>query len=206
MTIRKFRTHCVKHHRLYSLLFLASTTLLITACSTAWVSDASSIIALLGPAIEAATGILTAFGLGLSPDVLAAFQKWAAEAQAALTNVVGPLITQYTTASATAQPGILGDISTALSVISSNLATILPTIKVTNPTRQNQIYAIVMSIANEITALIGLVPALQGKITSGEELEALITKLDYKHPKQFKKLFNERVADLGPEASKFQLK
>jgi hypothetical protein len=170
--------------------------ILFAGCTTAWTSEASSIISLLIPAIQAALGILAAFGVGLSPAVMTAVNTWGQEAQAALAQVK-TLIDQYNTAEATAKPGILTEIQNALSVISSNLATILPTIHVTDPTTQAKILSVVQAIADEVSALIGLVPAIQGKVTSHDELKSLMAAL--KSPKEFKEDFNSKTAEFGKE-------
>src|ERR1700756_5242951 len=119
------------------LLFIAFSA---TACTTAWTQEAVSIINLLVPAIEAALGILAAFGVakGLSPKVMDDVRKWAGEATSDLQTVIKPLIEQYNSAEASARPGILNDIQAALGVISSNLSSLLPAIHVTDAqTQQN---------------------------------------------------------------------
>jgi hypothetical protein len=180
------------------LLFLC---LFSTACTTAWTSEAESIISLLVPAIEAALGILGAFGLaaGLSSTVMDDVRKWAAQATSDLQTVIKPLIDSYNTAVASAQPGILNEIEAALNVILDNYSKILPAIHVTNPKTQDEIEAVVQAIANEITALIALVPVFQGKITSSEELKRLVEHSGYKHPKQFRQDFNQKAGVFGPQ-------
>jgi hypothetical protein len=198
------RKHCVKYHKLYTSLFVISTIATLTGCTTAWTTEAGSIIALLTQALPALLGILSAFGVGVAPAVTAALTTWATTSGAALRNVVTPLIAAYNTATADARAGILEEISAALADISTGLANIMPTIKVTDLAVQHQINNIVQEVANEINGLIGLVPALQGKIASADEMLLLISKV--KTPQHFKKDFNTRVAALGPKAVQFQLK
>lgn len=191
------RSFIVKYRKLWFMLFLFSFCFYLAGCSTAWTSEASTIIALLGPAIQAALGILTAFGLGLAPNVMTEFQSWATQTQNALTNVIKPLIDQYNAAEAGAKPGILAEIQAALSVISGGLGKILPTIHVTDPGTQQRITAVITAIADEISALIGLVPALQGNVSTHAELKALMNKL--KGPDEFKADFNSKTASFGSE-------
>jgi len=167
---------------------------LMCGCSTAWTQEASNIIALLVPAIQSALAILAAFGLGISPSVLTAVNKWATDAESGLAQVKS-LIEQYNAAEATAQPGILTEIQTLLGVISSNLAAILPTIQVTDPSTQAKILAVIEAISSEISALLNLVPAIQGQVTSTEELKALMGAL--KSPKQFKEAYNKAAGVFG---------
>jgi hypothetical protein len=195
--LRMLRTHCQKHHKLYTTLFLLALTVQIAACTASWVSEAVNIINLIVPAIEAALGILTAFGMGLSPSVLTSVQAWATDATNSLVNVVTPLINQYNTAEATAKPGILTEIQTALNVIVGNLKSILPAIKVTDPATQAKITAVVGAIADELTALVNLVPAIQGTVTSHAELKALVGAL--KSPGEFKADFNAKAGAFGPQ-------
>ena len=179
------------------LCFLISTLSLLmfaAGCVTTWVGEATSIIQLLVPAISAALGILAAFGVGISPTVMAAVQSWANQATTALQTVAG-LIDQYSTAEASAQPGILNEIQTALSTVVSNLTTILPELHVNDPSTQAKILAIIEAIQAEMSALINVIPAIQGKVTSHEEMKALVAAV--KGPKEFKAEFNTMVTEFG---------
>ena len=189
ITIKPYARVCLA---LLTIIFV----LQLAACSTVWTSEASSIISLLVPAIEAALGILAAFGVGISPAALSAVASWGQQAQAALAQVK-TLIDQYNAAEASAQPGILTEIQTALSVITSGLATLLPTLHVDNPTTQQKITDVFDAIAGEVSALIALVPALQGNATSHDELKALIAQV--KSPKEFKADFNAKAGMFGDQ-------
>lgn len=171
----------------------------LAGCATNWVSEASNIINLLVPAIQAALAILAAFGIakGLSPDVMAAVNKWANEATNSLTNVVKPLIEEYSSAVDSAKPGILEEIKAALDVTVKELGLILPTIHVNDPETQAKIMAVVQAIELEMTALLNLVPAVQGKVTEHHELKALMHAL--KSPKEFREDFNHKAGEFGEE-------
>lgn len=172
--------------------------LMTAACSTAWTTEATNIIVLLVPAIQAALAILAGFGVGLPATVMTAVNTWAAEAQKDLSIVRG-LIEQYNSAAANAQPGILVEIENLLGVISSNLAAILPQIHVADATVEARILAVIQAIAGEISALLTLIPAVQGKVTSAAELKALVEKSGFKDPKHFKKDFNTAAGYFGKQ-------
>ncbi len=184
-----------------SRFFLAFTVLwcmcvFLAGCTTAWTTQASAIIQLLVPAITTALSILTAFGAGVTPAVLGSVQTWGQEATAGLQTVAG-LIDSYNAASATAQPGILSEIQTALTVITTNLKAILPQIHVTDPSTQAKIMAVITAVSDEMVSLINLVPALKGEVTSHDELKALVAAV--KSPKEFRSDFNQKAGVFGPE-------
>ena len=166
------------------------------ACTGAWTGEAINIIQLLVPSITSILSILSAFGVGIPATAMTAIQGWATEATTGLQTVAG-LIQQYNTAEATAKPGLLTEIQTTLHVISSNLAAILPEIHVTDPKTEAKITAIIGLVANEIAALINLVPAIQGTVTSHAELKALMAQL--KTAKEYRNDFNAAVESFGKE-------
>jgi hypothetical protein len=177
--------------------------IILSGCSTAWTQEASNIISLLLPSITSILGILSAFGVGISPSVMTAITQWSTDAQSGL-QTVATLITQYESALPADQPGILTEIQTALSTITKNLATILPEIKVTNAETQAKILAVINAVQSELVALTNLVPALQGKVTAHDDLKAMVAEL--KTAKEYKNDFNGKVKALGPDASRFTLK
>lgn len=167
-----------------------------TGCATAWTGEAINIITLLGPAITSALAILAAFGGGVSPAALKAIQSWSTQAVSGLQEVKD-LIDQYSAADTTAKPGLLTEIQTALKVIVDNLTAILPTIHVDNPQTQAKILAVIEAVQAELVALVNVVPALQGNVTSHNELKAIMAQL--KTPQEFKNDFNAKVAEFGKE-------
>lgn len=184
--------------RFFAIVTVLWMLLFLMGCTTSWVSEATSIINLLVPAITSVLSILTAFGIptGLTTTALASIQSWANQATAGLQTVAN-LIQQYNTAEASAQPGILTEIQTALSVITQNLATILPEIHVTDPATQAKIMAVVEAVQSEMQALINLVPALKGEVTSHDELKALVAAVQ--SPKEFRATFNAAAEQFGKE-------
>ncbi len=179
-------------------LFTIAWLLLVfaTACTTAWTSEASSIISLLVPALSSLAAILSAFGVGLSPQVVTSVNSWAAQSQAALATVKD-LIAQYDAATADAKPGILSSIKAALDAVVGNLQIILPELHVANAQTQAKITAILQLVEGEMVALINLVPALNGQVTSHHELKSLMAAL--KSPQEFKQEFNSQIAEFGDQ-------
>jgi hypothetical protein len=189
----------------FLLTALAIDAIIFTiGCSASWTQEASSILALLGPAISSALEILAAFGLGISPAVAQGIASWGADAQTALTQVAS-LITQYNTAEASAQPGILGSIQTLLTTVSDNLAALLPTIKITDPKTQAKVMAVFTAVQAEIAALASLIPSIQTASAMAEHTDALLAvataakHFKVKSAKQFHESFNKLAADVDPK-------
>jgi hypothetical protein len=180
-----------------ALLFLA-------ACDASWVSEAQSILTLLGPAISAVLEILSAFGMGLSPAVAADFTSWEQQAQVGLSQV-GTLISQYNAAEASAKPGILSEIQTLIQTISNNLNTILPTLHVEDAGTQAKITAVFTAILAELQGLAALIPAVQVASAMEDQTAALeymagaAKKAGLKSAKQFADDFNRKAGAFGKQ-------
>jgi hypothetical protein len=172
---------------------------LMAGCGN-WESQASSILTMIGPAIQAAIAILAAFGVGVSPDVMTAFGKWSTEAQAALAQLK-TLIDQYSAALATAKPGILAQIESVLATTTGNLSSLLTTLHVTDPATQQKIAAVFAAIAGMLAAVGALIPVLQGKVEDPKE-EARLYVAYKTTTKAFKATFDSAVDALGPDATK----
>jgi hypothetical protein len=189
------RSFVVRYRKLWFSLFVLVSALHLIACSTAWTGEASNIIAMLVPAIEAALGILAAFGVGLSATARQQVQSWATQATAAL-GQVKTLIDEYNTAEAGAKPGLLTEIQTALSVVSSNLSELLPTLHITDKAAEQKIADVFAAIAGELSALVDLIPVIQGTVTSHAEVKRLVVNL--KTHEEFKAYFNQLAGSFGP--------
>ena len=182
------------------LIFAALDMLLMTTGCSNWESQASSIITLLGPALQALVAILAAFGEGVSPTVMTAFNNWAQQAQTALINIK-ELIASYQTAAATAQPGILNEIEAGLAALTSNLGPILTSLHITDPNSQAKFTAGVEAVTAFLAALGALIPAVSTATTMDAE-RALAAKAT-ESTKQFKTDFNSAVGYFGKQ---YQLK
>lgn len=182
----------------WCLLGMFLTLMLFTvACSTAWTTQAIQIVDLLVPAIQSALAILALTGVKLAPDALSAVQKWGNESTYALQNVIKPLIDQYSTAVASAQPGILAEIETAVSTITNNLQTILPTLHVEDAATQEKITAVVDAVASELTALTELIPVLKGQHSDLKRVKELVAKA--LSPEEFRESYNSAAGEFGDQ-------
>jgi len=182
--------------RLLALNVIVLCILLTTGCNASWTAQAISIVAMLEPAILSALGIVTAFGVGVTPATLTAVQKWGAEAQTDLREVAN-LINSYNSADATEQPGILGRIQNILETITDNLNTILPDLHIADPVTQGRIFAVIGAIDSEIIALEKLVPILQGKTTTHAQLRVAVHAV--KSADEFEKEFNVIAGSFGDQ-------
>jgi hypothetical protein len=197
--MRTFRRIC---------LLIIAVNLLVFAigCSAAWISEASSIVSTLIPAAAALLALLGTLGLG--PAVLTAFTAWNTKATTSL-NIVGQLVQDYNKAEATAQPGILGQIDSAITAVLNELSPLLPTLNIKDSKTQATITGLFTDWAEELEALLNLIPVIKGSltpvpadaVTSHEEVMKRLNKL--KSAKQFKHDFNAKVATVD---KKFQVK
>lgn len=169
--------------------------LMLAGCGN-WESQASTIITLLSPALQALVAILAAFGAGVSENVVTQFNSWAQQAQTALINIKA-LIASYQTAAADAQPGILNEIEAGLSAVTSNLGPILASLHITDPQSQAKFTAAVAAVTAFLTALGALIPAVSSATTveAERELAAKATESS----KTFKSDFNGAVSYFGKQ-------
>jgi hypothetical protein len=180
--------------KLIAIFAVMDLCLVMAGCGD-WESQASSIITLLGPALQALVAILAAFGAGVSSSVMTQFNSWAAQSQSALVTIKG-LIAQYQTASAEAQPGILSSIQVAVQTVIDNLATILPELHITDPNSQAKVIAALSAVSAFLASLAALIPAVASAAADDEfKLGAKVTE----SKKQFKKDFNAAVGFFGKQ-------
>jgi hypothetical protein len=183
--------------RWLTLYLLLNGLLFLTGCATGWVTEASNIISALTPAIQAALLILASVGAALPAGALDSVQNWGQQATQDLQNVVLPLIQAYNAATEGEQPGILIEIKTALTDIVNKLQPILAAIHVTDVALDAKITLVVNEIADEFSALVALIPVLQGNVKDHDEMQALIAKV--KTAKQFKRDFNKAASAFGKQ-------
>ncbi len=185
----KFQRFCLLW-AIFNLLIMA------TACGN-WTTQASAIIGMLVPAINAALAILAAFGLGVPPSVLTAVQQWGATAQTTLTNVVQPLIDAYNNAADGAKTQLLDQIKSALDSLTANLQQVFAAVHITNPNTQAKVAAIFALIEAQLVALINLVPVLQGKVTDHAQAKKAVNAV--KTAEHFKEDFNQVAESFGAQ-------
>jgi len=177
----------------FLVLYVLFTLLLFASgCSANWATEAGNIIRVLIPAVAALLATLTQIGVPVA--VATAFQAWSGVAEKGLTEVQS-LIAAYNAAEATAQPGIIGQIDSALDAILSQFNQILATVHVTDAKTQALWTQLATDFADEVEALLNLIPVVKGEITAHDEVVARVSKL--KSAKTFKKEFNEHLAAGG---------
>jgi hypothetical protein len=143
-------------------------TVFMQGCSTAWIGEAEEIVAAL---IPAAANILTLVamleGNGVSAGDLATIQSAGTQAGADL-QLIQSLIAAYEKADASAQPGILNQITTAIGTVEGNLQNLLPALHIKDTATQAKIAAVVGIVLSEVQSLAAVVPEL----TNGPSLSA----------------------------------
>lgn len=173
-------------------LFLSAilwSILLLSGCTTAWTGEASNIIAVLIPAVQAILGLIAALGARIPDTAVQAVTDWGSQAQAGLQQIKD-LIDQYNNAEANAKPGLLVEIQTAAQTIVNNLNSILPTLHVLDPATQQKVTAVANAVLAELEALLSVIPVLQGKLPLGHLRETRHALLDSGH---FVERFNETM-------------
>ena len=159
---------------------LLALTMFATACSTSWVSQAIAITNALLPVAVNVIQLVTAMqGSGASSTDLALAQKWATAVSADLT-IVQTLLNQYNTAATADKPGFLTKLNDALQVVSADLGTLLPALHITNPQTQAKVTAMVGLVVAEVSAIVTLVRAAQGKTSIARGAPAVLDAKSFK--------------------------
>jgi hypothetical protein len=152
-------------------------TLILSACSTAWVSQAEAIVAALLPSI---TNIITlvalAEGKGVSASDLQLVQKGATDANNALQEVA-TLIDQYNAAPNKADA--LAKINAAIAVAKANLTDILPQLHITDPASQAKVSAVIGVVLQEITSIEALLPLVSSHPATAARLARAVSAGDF---------------------------
>jgi len=137
-------------------------TLAWTGCSTAWITEAEEIVAALIPAAANLLALVAALeGKTVSASDLQLIQNAGTQAGADL-QLIQSLITEYETADASAQPGILNQIQVAIGTVQSNLNALLGALHIQDAATQAKITAVVGLILSEVQSLAAIVPLVNG--------------------------------------------
>jgi len=192
--------------RLLFTAVLVDCLLLLAGCTGIWIQEFSAILAVIGPAVAIAVEKLKSAGVNILATVVAAIVAWSDDVATGITQIEA-LITQYESAEASAQPGILGQITSILTTLSNNLAALLPTIHITDPATQAKVIAIFDIIADEIEGLINLLPTVTEASAMTDHNDALIkvaTAAKQFHvlsAKQFKSKLNDEFKPFGKKVA-----
>ena len=141
-------------------------TMILTACSTAWIAEAEEIVAALIPAAANLLTLIEALqGNGVSTQDLQVMQSASTQAQADL-QLINTLVTQYQQATdAATQASLLAQIQTAITTVQSNLSGLLPALHITDPATQAKVTAVIGLILSEVQSLEAILPAVQPAVS-----------------------------------------
>jgi hypothetical protein len=156
-------------------------TMILTACSTAWITEAEDIVAALIPAAANLLTLIEALqGNGVSTQDLQVVQSASTQAQTDL-QLINTLVTQYQQATdAATQASLLTQIQTAITTVQSNLGTLLPALHITDPATQAKVTAVIGLILSEVQSLEAILPAVQPVVQPGATSSASPAKASAK--------------------------
>lgn len=142
-------------------------TMVLTACSTAWITEAEEIVAALIPAAANLLTLIEALdGKGVSTQDLQTMQSASTQAQTDL-QLINTLVTQYQQATdAVTQATLLAKIQTAITTVQTNLSALLPALHITDAATQAKVAAVIGLILAEVQSLEAIIPLVQSPATS----------------------------------------
>ncbi len=142
-------------------------TLIWTACSTAWITQAEEILAALIPAAANLITLITALqGNGVSARDLQLIEGASTQAQTDL-QLINTLITQYQQAAdAAAQASLLAKIQTAIGSVQSNLGGLLAALHISDAATQSKVAAVIGLILSEVQSLEAIIPLVHAASTA----------------------------------------
>jgi len=144
----------------------------VAGCSAAWLSAVSALLPALDIAVGAALSFVVALeGKTVPASMSAAIQKIFADVKAQIVNAQ-TLIADYQNAAST---GVLSQIQAVFQGIVTNLNSILAAFNVTNSAAVTKFTQLVTLCVSAVTAIIGVIPIVAAKLTSGataQQLEA----------------------------------
>jgi len=130
----------------------------LAGCSTNWIAEAEQVVAALIPAATNIIALVAALeGKGVSATDLQTIQSAGTQAGQDL-QLIQSLITAYQTADATAKPGILNQIQTAINAVQGNLQGLLPALHIKDAATQTKITAVIGIVLSEVQSLAAIVP------------------------------------------------
>jgi hypothetical protein len=154
------------------LAMVLCVTIVLAGCSTTWIGQAEEVVAALIPATTNIVALVAALqGKNVSATDLQTIQKAGAQAGADL-QLVQALITAYQTADATAKPGILNQIQTAIATVQANLQAVLPALHIQDTATQSKITAIVGLVLSEVQSLAAILPLVTASASPAMRAEA----------------------------------
>jgi hypothetical protein len=154
-------------------------SLVCTACSTAWISEAERIVAALIPATANLVTLVATLQGNVSAADLQTVESAGSQAGADL-QLMQSLITQYQKADAAAQPGLLNQIQAATSAVQSTMSGLLPALHIKDAATQAKVTAVVGIVLSEVQAVEAIVPLANPSASPG--MMAMAAKQVKKEP------------------------
>lgn len=137
-------------------------TLMWTACSTAWFSEAEKIVSALIPAVANIVTLVATLQGSVSSADLQTIQSAGSQAGADL-QLLQSLIMQYQKADAGAKPGLLNHIQVALGAVNSTLGGLLPAMHIKDAAIEAKMTAVVEILLGEVQSVAAIVPLANPK-------------------------------------------
>ncbi len=157
-----------------------AATLMLSACSTAWIGEAEQIVEALIPAVaNLVTLVATLQGKSVTAADLQTIQNAGAQAGAEL-QLMQSLINQYQKADAAAQPGLLNQIQAAMNAVQTTLNGLLPVLHIKDVATQAKITAVVGLLISEVESMAAIVPLVN--LTASPAMTTMAVKQATKQP------------------------
>lgn len=149
-------------------------TITLVGCSTAWIGQAEEVVAALIPAATNIVALVAALqGKSVSAADLQTIQSAGTQAGADL-QLIQALITTYQTADATAKPGILNQMQTAIGAVQANLQGLLPALHIQDAATQTKIAAVIGLVLSEVQSLAAILPIVSSSASPAEKAKAVV--------------------------------
>ena len=150
-----------RHYGRVLLGLVLCVTMVLSGCSTNWIDEASQIVAVLIPAAENLVTLVAMLqGKNVSAVDLETIQN-AGKETAADFQLIQSLIAAYEKADASAKPGILNEIQSAIGAAQANLQGLLAGLHIKDAATQTKITAVVGIVLSEVQSLAALVPIVE---------------------------------------------
>lgn len=136
-------------------------TMILSGCSSNWIDEANQIVGVLIPASQNLVTLVAMLqGKSVSAVDLETMQNAGKETAADL-QLIQALIAAYEKADATAKPGILNEIESAIGATQANLQGLLAGLHIKDTATQTKITAVVGIVLSEVQSLAMVLPIVQ---------------------------------------------
>ncbi len=155
-----------------AMVILLCLTIGLAGCSTAWISQAEQIVAAMIPgAANLLTLVAALEGKTISATDLQTIQNAGTQAGEDL-QLIQSLIAAYEKADATAQPGILNQIESAIVAAQGSLEGLLPALHIKDTATQAKITAVVGILLSEVQSVAAILPVVKTQGLGASDLGA----------------------------------